>query len=241
MKMLSADIDQLKNVITACRIADIDSVMITDNKVRGVSSTGKMAILTEVPFTFDPSIKLGIGRLSEFEKRLSIFATETIIEGKLNEKNEASLLTIASGKSKVQFRCTSERFIKYPKANEDPPACVVSATKAEINQLARAAKTLGAETLTMAIDKLGNVKFECSSPANETFISEINSKAEFVNDTESCVNIYSGSLMASVLDAAVRDCDSLGIVVGEYGSLTIQLKGLTILAMPESNQEEDDE
>lgn len=241
MKMTKADVDQLKIAIAVCRIADIDSVMITDNKIRGVAASGKMAILSKAVFTFDPTIKLGIGRLSEFEKRLSIFANETTIEGRLNETDEVSLLTIASGKSKVQFRCTSERFIKYPKSNDDAEKCVVNVSKVEINQIARAAKTLAAETLTLAVDKLGNVKFECSSPTNETFISEINSKAEFVNDAESCVHIYSGSLLASVLDAAARDIDDLNIIVGEFGSITVSLKGHTILAMPETNQENDDE
>jgi len=44
-----------------------------------------------------------------------------------------------------------------------------------------------------------------------------------------------------VLDAAARDVDELDLVIGAFGSITISMKGHTLIAMPEVNEEDDDE
>ena len=107
--MSSSDVEKLRGTFAVCRTAGIDAVMITDNQIRGVSMpAGKMAILTAATFSFDPTLKIGIGRVAELEKRLSIFTSTPDIEMTVNDRNEASLLTISSGKSKIQFRCFDE-------------------------------------------------------------------------------------------------------------------------------------
>jgi hypothetical protein len=242
MKMTTKDVEQLRSAFAVCRSASIDAVMITDNQIRGVSTpSGKMAIISKLDLSFDSAIKIGIGRLAELEKRLSIFSTELDIDVKVNDNNEASLLTIASGKSKIQFRCTAERLIKYPKTNEDEDVCVVRASKGEISQMARAVKTLSAESLTLAIGRDNGVRFECTSPTNETYVSSLETSAAFVDAPQAIVNKYEGDKFASVLDAAARDVDELDLVIGAFGSITISMKGHTLIAMPEVNEEDDDE
>lgn len=242
MKMTADDVLKIKSAIAIARIAGIDAIVITNNIVAGLLPSTKLALISTMKFSFDPALKIGIGRIAELEKRLSIFgSTELEIEGKGTDAGEISVLNISAGKSKVQFRCTSERMIKYPKGNDDPAIAVVTGTKAEIQQIARAAKTLGAETITLAIGRTAAVKFECSSPTNEMFSTELAAAAVFENDQQAIVHIYEADRLAAVLDAAVRDADELSIVVGEFGSLTIAIKGHTLIAMPEANMESDDE
>jgi hypothetical protein len=241
MKMTQTDVEQLRSAFAVCRTAGIDAVVITDNKVRGITQTAKMAIISEVKLSFDPTMKIGIGRIGELEKRLAIFTSDVSIEGKVNDNNEVSVLTITAGKSKVQFRCTSEKMIKYPKSNDDPAVCVITATKAEINQIARATKTLGAEVLTIAIGRDSTVKFECSASTNEAFGTALDAEASFVDEPQAIVHIYEGDRFATVLDAAAREADEVSLVLGDFGSITVSIKGHTILAMPEANQEDDDE
>ena len=241
MKMTSADVEQLRAAFAVCRTAGIDAVVITDNQVRGIAPTAKMAIISPVKLSFDSTMKIGIGRIGEFEKRLAIFSGEIDIDGKVNDSNEVSVLTMKSGRSTIQFRCTAERMIKYPKSNDDEPVCTITASKTEVAQLARAVKTLGAETLTLAIARDAGVKFECSSPTNEAFASELSKPAEFENDPQGIVHIYEGDRFATVLDAAARDADEVSIVLGELGSLTLMIKGHMLVAVAEANQEDDDE
>jgi len=241
MNLTNNDIEQLRTAFQICRVAGIDAVVVTDNQIRGVTASTKMAVISPASFSFDPEAKIGIGRIGEFEKRLNIFAGAVEGEAKLNDSNEASVITLGAGRSKVQFRCTSERLIKYPKSNEDEVVVTVTGKKTEIQQVARAVKTLGAEQLTLAVTRAGGVKFECSSPTNEAFATELEATAEFENDPQGIVHIYEGDRLATVLEAAARDAEEVTIVVGEFGSLTISIKGHTVVALPDANQEDDDE
>lgn len=241
MKLTLDDILQIRSAFAVCRIADIDAVVITDNKIRGITQTSKMAIMSDVSLSVDPKIKIGIGRIDELEKRFGIFGENVNVEGKVNDKDDVGLLTISTGKSKLQFRCTSERMIKYPKSNEDPVMVVVSLAKAELAELTKAVKTLGAEHLTLKITKDGYVGFECSSSTNEVFSTQTTKLAEFEGDPQAIVYIYEGSRLATVLDAASRDVEEVDLVIGEFGSITLGIKGHTMLILPDSNNEDDND
>lgn len=241
MNFTNNDIEQLRDAFQICRIAGIDAVVVTENMIRGVTQTTKMAVISEASFSFDPTIKIGIGRIGEFEKRLNIFSGAVEGVAKLNDSNEASMITLGTGRSKVQFRCTAEKMIKYPKSNEDELVVLIKASKAEIQQVTRAVKTLGAESLTIAVTRTGAVKFECSSPTNESFSSDVESTASFENDPQGIVHIYEGDRLATVLEAAARDQEEIQIGIGEFGSLTLAIKGHIVIALPNANQEDDDE
>lgn len=244
MKMTVADVEQLRSAFAVCRTADLDSVVVTENMVRGLATNSKRALISPVNLSFDSALKIGIGRIGELEKRLAIFGTDTpTAEGKLNDSGEVAVLELISTnrKTKVQFRCTSERVIKYPKANDDEPVASFSASKDEIGQIARAVKTLGAEFLTIAIGRDSSVRFECSSPTNESFVTVLEKEAVFENGQQAIVHIYEGDRFASVLDAAAREVKDVEIVLGEFGSLTLSIKGHVLVIMPEANQEDDDE
>jgi len=241
MKLTANDIENLRSAFAVCRIAGIDAAVITEGKIRGAAPSFKMAIISDVGFSFDPEIKIGIGRISEFEKRLSIFAGNVEGEGKTNDKNEVSMLTMKVAKSSIQFRCTSEKLIKYPKENNDLAVCTIRASKAEIAQISRAVKSLAAETLTIAVGRGGIVRFECSAPTNEAFSTELAAEALFVNDPQGIVHIYEGDRFASVLDAAARDVEEIEFSLGESGSISLPIKGHLLIAVPNADQENDDE
>lgn len=242
MNLTNNDIEELRAAFAVCRIAGIDAAVITEDQVRGVSPTSKMAVISPANLSFDPNVKIGIGRISEFEKRLNIFAGAVEGEAKLNDSNEVSVLTLKAGKSKVQFRCTAEKYIKYPKENEDAPQVVITASKAEVQQISRALRTLDAENLTIAVGRDLTVRFECSSQTNEPFVMSLEALAEFEGDSVPIVQIYADKQLPAVLDAAARDSTEVTMAIGEYGSMTMMVKNQVLLVMPEANSEgEDDE
>lgn len=243
MQLSSADLSELRAAFAVCRVAGVDAVVVTDNLVRGITATSKMAILSPISLSISSDIKIGIGRIGELEKRLSIFADSATADLKINDNNEVTLITIKSGKSSIQFRCTSERLIKYPKQNDDEPIVSIEASKVEISQISRAVKTLAAETLTVSIGRNGSVKFECSAPTNESFVEELDKEATFEGDPQGIVHTFEGDRLATVLDFASREEDVVTIIFGAAGSATFNVKGHVVVAIPNSNGDygDDDE
>lgn len=241
MNLTTSDIEAIRSALAVAKTAGIDAVVIHEAQVRGITPSSKMAIISPINLTIDDKVKLGIGRIGELEKRLQIFSGEITGECKLNDKMEVTVLNLAAGRSKVQFRCTAERLIKYPKAIEDPAVATIKANKAEVAQIARAVKTLAAENFTIAVGRDGAVKIECSSPTNEVFSTQLTLDAEFADAAQGIVNIYEGDRLATVLDAAARDSDETELVIGELGSITLLLKGSVIVALPDANKEGDDD
>jgi hypothetical protein len=241
MKLSRPDIDNIRAALVVCRAAGIESVVITDNKVRGTTPTTKVSIISDVPLSFDSKLVIGIGRVDDFASRLALFPTDIAIEGKENDTGAVSLLTITGGRSRIQFRCTAERLIKYPKANNDEAVAYVKASKGEVQQLVRAIKTLGSETFVLAIGRDGIVRLESTSPTNETFAMELAEPVVFESDPQGVVHTYEGGRVASTLDLAVREVDDVTLIVGEMGSLTFTAGGQTMVAIPDANQEDDDE
>ena len=241
MKLTESDVAQLRAAFSSARIAGVESVFITENLVRGITLNTRSAIITPVKLSIDSAVKIGVGRMAELEKRLNIFGTEATAELKLNDKNEVTVLDIRSGKSKIEFRCTSERMIKYPKTLEDTELCKLKITKDEASQISRAIKSLSAQSITLAIGRDSGVSFECSSDTNEAFSVEIEAKAIFENPAAAAVHIYDGDRFSTVLDAAARDADAV-VTLGElFGSLTFDVKGHTLILMPIADHEGDDD
>jgi len=238
MKTIQTDIDELKSILAACKIVGVDGIVIHEGQARGAKPSLDAAILSPANFSFSSDLRIGIGRCGELEKRLNIFSGPVDIEGKVNDAGDVSMLTLSSGKTKVQFRCTSANLMKYPKKNEDQPVVMITFSKAEVQQANRAVKTLGAENIVIQVTRAGVVNLECFDASNDKFTIELAKAAEFVEDAEGVVQTYLGGLLVDVLDAACKDSEETTIVLGEAGSITATAKGHTLLIMSQINGEE---
>lgn len=238
MKTTQTDIAELKSILAACKLVGVDGIVIHEGLARGAPSSLNAAILTEAKLSFSTDLRIGIGRVNELEKRLNIFSGPVEIEGKTNDKGDVSMLTLSSGKTKVQFRCTSANLMKYPKSNEDQPIAVVTFNKVEVQQANKAVKTLGSESVVIQISRAGVVKLECVDSSNDRFDIELAKEAEFVEEAEGIVQTYLASTLVDVLDAACKNAEETTIVIGEAGSITTKAGGHTLLIMPQINGEE---
>lgn len=192
-------------------------------------------------FSFDPSIKLGIGRIAELDKRLGIFSEAPTADCKVNDSNDVVLLKMKGGKTTVEFRCTSPKLIRYPKENADTPVCRIVVEKDEAQQISRGIRSMSAETATIAVTRTGLVKVECISVTNETFEIELSTAANFEDDQQGLVHIYSAARIASILEAAVKSYDGIGLQLGEFGSITTRINGYELVLSPEADHEGDDD
>ena len=238
MKLTHTDIDALKSILAVCKVIGVEGVVLNEGMARGAKPSLDAAILTDSKLSIAPEIRMGIGRVSELEKRISIFPGPVEIEGKINDAGDVSMLTLSSGKTKVQFRCTNANLMKYPKSNEDQPVATITFSKIEVQQAQKAAKTLASENIVLQISRTGVAKLECSDSSNDRFEIELAQEVEFIEDAEGIVQTYLASMFVDVLDAACKDSEEVTIVLGEAGSITAKVKTHDLLVMPQINGEE---
>ena len=239
MKTIQTDIAELKSILAACKLVGVEGVVIHEGLARGAPPSLNAAILSEADLSFSKDLRIGIGRVSELEKRLNIFSGPVDIEGKTNDAGDVSMLTLSSGKTKVQFRCTNANLMTYPKVNEDQPVVLITFTKAEVQQANKAVKTLAATDIVIQVSRAGVVKLECSDSANDRFDIELANEAEFIEDADSIVQTYLASILVDVLDAACKTSEEVTVRLGEAGSLTAEALGHTLLVLPQINGEEE--
>lgn len=240
MKLTSTDVNRLRNALAAAKIINADLAVLAGGKIMGTNDKTEAAIISELKLSIPETTRIGFGsgRLQEFEKRLMLFGDQVDAELKVNDSTgDVSLITLQSGRSKVQFRCTSLSLLdrKYPQENADQPHVMVTIAKAEIGQLSRAAKTLGAETIVIKVGRDGDVRVECADSNNDQFVVGLERVAEFVGDVEPTVFIYSADRLCALLDAGAKDYDEMVVIIGEGGSLTGIVRSHTLIIMPQTN------
>lgn len=242
MKLTASDINNLRNALGAAKIINADLAVLANGKIMGVNDKREAAIISELKLSIPETTRIGFGssRLQEFEKRLALFGEQVEADLKINDATgDVSLITLQSGRSKVQFRCTSLSLLdrKYPQENADEGHVVVYFSKAEIAQLSRASKTMGAETVVLKIGRDGAAHVECADSNNDQFVVGLEKPGEFVNDAEPTVFVYSADRLTALLDAGAKDYDVMGVVIGEGGSLTGIVRSHTLIIMPQANGE----
>lgn len=242
MKLTTSDIQKLRLALNAAKVINADLAVLADGKIMGVNDKREAAIISELPLSVSGTVRIGFGssRLVEFEKRLALFGEQVEAELKLSDKTgDVSLITLQAGRSKVQFRCTSLSLLerKYPQENADDPLVTVFLTKEEISQLSRASKTLSAETLVVKIGRAGEVHLEAADSNNDRFSVDLEKPAEFVDEAEPTVFVYSADRLTALLDAGAKDYDIMGLIIGQGGSLTGLVRGHTLIIMPQSQGE----
>ena len=238
MNFTRTDVETLRSILTLCKTVGVDSVVLSGGKVMGAASSKKLAIIAQSELEgLDIATPIGIGRLAELEKRLSLFQGDVNITGEVGKSGEIMRLTMAAGKSKAQFRCSATSMIPHPKSNDDVPLVVVSLSKTEISTLTKAAKIFGAENIIFKISSSGAVHIECVDDSNDQFSTVAERSAEFTDDTDNCLFTYSANYINTVLETAVKDADEADLVFGQSGSITILVKGYSLMIMPNINED----
>lgn len=239
MKLTSLDIQSIRSALHACKVVGIELAVMTNRKIMGVNDKKDAAIISELKLSISPDLKIGIGRLMEFEKRMNLFPESMEAELRVNDDNEVTLITLSAGRSKMQFRCTAMSLLdkKYPQANADVPHVVVELSRQEAMQLVKAAKSLSAENVIVKCGKNKEVRIECSDSNNDQYAVILEKEASFVEQEESVVFIYNAERFTSVVDAISRDTEEISLIIGEGGSLTAEVKNHSLIVMPQATGE----
>lgn len=243
MQLTHSDVEKLRNIISTCVVAGIDSIIIDDGTVRGINKDKTCVIISnnQVP-KFDK--KIGITRLSSLKQRIDIFQKEILIDAIDNNKNEIYSLDIKSGKNKVQFRCTSTQMIKVPVSINDNPLLVVTFEKEECKMILDSIKIMGAKKVLIQNFADLSVAVEASDASNDIFRVVLNNQYQCVNDTEeatSNVYFYAADIFTSILRSRMNESDdNISVVIGERGTLNVDLSNHCVTIMPQIGDNEDE-
>ena len=232
MKLTPKDIEELRTILSVCKTLGIEGIILNEGRVRGAKPSLDVAIISDTNLSISEALRVGIGRVSELDKRLGIFGADINVDGKCNEAGDVSMLTMTAGKTKLQFRCTSVALMRAPKSNDDVPVCTIKVTKAEAALIAKASKTLSAETIVLYVNRAGAAKLECSDSAKDKFEIELSNQVKYADEEQSLVQTYLAGLFVDVIDQGTRDTEEIDLIVGEVGSITAALKGHTVMIMP---------
>lgn len=241
MKLNLESVNQLASLLDVCRAAGIESAVVNEGKFRGIDTAKTVCILTNAGFEIDEGTSLGIGRIGELAKRLSLFTGNISIDTTVNQRNEISSLNISSAKSKATYRCTSEKLMRYPKANDDDSVATIELSRDEVTSIGRAISAMGAPHVIVHCSRNGNVKIECMEEStNDSYSIDIEAPATFEDEGTSFVLNFSSKIFRDLTSLEVKNNEK---VVIEFGSIsaTLKINGHTLVMLSVLTGEEDDE
>jgi hypothetical protein len=244
MKLTPQDVLEVRKALLAARLAGVSSVVITNGYIAGVHDAHIAAIFSPIKLSLDPAISIGIMKLADFEKRLTLFGDDVLVEGEVNDAKKARKLSIRGKAGKIEYRCTDERMITYPKTNADESDIVVTLSKAEVALLSRGTKTLGGSDLVLQIKRDGSVRMESHDTNQDRFEIEIEGKAVFVDEDapHPYVNSFdatnSGAFLP-LIENMVKENDTAELVVMRTGNISLKVYGHDVFAVPKAQHGDD--
>ena len=239
MNLSTTQVSELRSALSVCKAVGIESVVVADGKIMGANDKRTLAIIAPCAVVKAGDPKIGIGRISELSKRIELFSDKLVIDAKEGQRGDFVQLTLQQERTKAQYRCTATSMIPHPKENEDPAQAVISLSKESATDLVKAIKTFGAETALVKIASTGDVHIECADSTNDQFSTVLPLPAAFVNEPSNVLFTYSASNITTVLAVAAADLqdESLALVVGENGSITLLVRGRDIVLIPNANED----
>ncbi len=235
MKLNNDDILKIRSALLACKVAGLDSVVISNGMLRGLGDKQHGAVFSEMKLSIDPTIEIGISKLGELEKRLSLFGEEVSVELELTDAKKARKLTVKGHLGKIEFRCTDSKLIKYPKENNDEAMAAISFTKPEIALMVKGTKVMGAEQIVVQVKRGGGVHVESLDQNNDRFELAASLPVEFFNEEYPSVNSFdtsSNGVFIGMLEHAAKDSDVVTLVLTKAGQFRITAYGYDLLAIP---------
>ena len=236
MKLTSTDLQKLRIALLASKLAGLDDVVISEGQLRGLHPGKNAAVLSTLELSIDPAISIGIKRVSELVKRLNMFGEDVLVEGEVTDAKKVRRLSMrGKGASKIEFRCTDEKMITYPKTNTDESGMVLTFTRPEVALISKGVTILGVDKLTLQIKRDGSVHLECRDTNADGFETDLATAAEYVDDAYPYVNAFdttNNGVFLALLEHMVKDSDTAELVVMRSGNISMKSYGHQVFAIP---------
>ena len=202
--------------------------------VRGMDDATSVLILqTEnVPDLEIGSI--GISRIDTFLTRYNIASQQKnfSIEAIARDKEDFALSLILKGTGiKVDFRCANPTKLAAPKSTNDTLAYRIKLSDEMVIMLQKGAQAMSAELVTINSNK--GVSFEFADINNDTFKYDFATDVTPLNDEGE--TRFAFSYQAKTLLAVLKHNETGTFDIGEKGTLSTEVNGLTTILLPRAN------
>ena len=236
MKLTTTDTNHLSTILSTSAICGIESIIIEDGIIRGINEARSCVIISNNKVPSFPQ-KLGLSRLNSLRQRMEMFSSDVDIVAKETDRGEISSLEISSGRSKVQYRCTSTALIKAPKSVRDESLHTIKFSKDELKLVLNAVKIMSAKTVQIIIKKDNLVSVRIADSTNDAFETVLESSAITNNETDSVVHNYHADIFNSVLRTHT---DGVSIIIGISGTITTCINEHNVVILPKVGEDEED-
>lgn len=233
LKLDTASTDALHGALKAAKLLGVEAVALEDGVISGITEASEAAYIAPLGI-LPPGVVLGIARVSELEKRLSLFEKDATMELLVSDNHDVLSITTSAGRSKVQFRCSRAKLIQHPKRLEDEAAFSISLSKEEAQFLVKGIKALGGETATVRVSPGGKVTVESADATNDVFTHELEAAAVQLSELNSAAQVYRSALLVTIISALISEEGNLLKLGADIGSLSVPAKGGDIIILPTS-------
>ena len=93
--------------------------------------------------------------------------------------------------------------------------------------------------MVLHVSRAGVARLECTDSANDKYEIELSQQVKYADEEQSFVQTYLAPLFVDVMDSGAKETEEIDFIVGEVGSITAQLKGHTVMIMPQITGEDE--
>jgi hypothetical protein len=240
MKLTPAAVTALDSLLQTANAVGIEKLIIGNGLIRGVDEKKTVAVVTDknVPDLDGKSIT--VNRIKQLLQRFSLAKTQgdLALEATVHANGvDITLIDIAGGKSKSQFRCASLEAVKgVPKGMSDPAVWSLKLASKMVPIIAQAEASLASTGVTLASKDGKTVSVELVDTVHKDVTSiELDDEATWIGTgaaASSFCNKYTTKALLGLLREAAKDGDVIELKIGQGGLLMVDVAGVGFVTLP---------
>ena len=238
MKLDTAIIDYLFNVVKVAKLVSVENIIIEPDMVRALNE-GRTIVLhstNNVPTLAFGS--LGITRISELLSQYDILKNrdDLVIEAKPSDDGFAAQLILRTKGIKIEYNCADPRKINAPRNINDVMCYRVQLNQdvvTDLNKCSTARPTAESVSIISDGDK---VRFELASINNEITEITLDEKVELVPNADGEVSSssrFAHRYPVKTFLAMAKDSPDSAFSVGQKGIMSCPINDLTVYVLPQ--------
>ena len=238
MKLSAQTIASVDNLLTTLNTIGIEKVIVEPGKIRAIDEKRTVGVVTDKQVPDLEGKTLAVSRIKALKDRLSLAKAQgdVGITATSGSGTDISMLELAAGRSKSQFRCSASDAVKIPKAINDTPAYDVLISVKQIPLIAQADSAMATDGITIASKDGSTVSIELVDSTKDVYTFEVEKPATaLAGKASSFVHKYtSKSLLSLMREAAKTAGDDVKLTIGSGGMLFIDVAGYNFFTLPQA-------
>lgn len=239
MKLSKETVKRIMDVVTTASSIGVEQLVMDEDSIRGHSEDSKTILLDKNVFTYEHFDAIGISRVKTLTSRFNMMmgiSDDISIKVENREKDNghrnASVLTIRTKGTSVEFRCADPSYIRAPKNLRSEVIYSFDINSKSLEVMSRGTSVMGAgKDISFSFEN-DKVQFNLSDNDGDTLKHTISEVVHTRDDSDTFFFKYNKSLL-KLLKLALVDNDSTTIFITKRGILRLIVNNLTVYQAPE--------